>query len=410
MAKGLKKVDRPSVDSDRIAKVIVVIESSTGYGRGILRGIAQYARMNGPWSINMDPWEIYNRELPRMSNWLGEGILARVSSEKVAERIMDSRLPAVYLACDSTKRLPALRKKQWDVIPSVISNSRAIGEMAARHLLDRGFRHFAFCGIPYCSWSRKRKEAFLHRIEKAGYACHLYPEPGLQKDRRWENEQTLLAEWIRSLPKPVGLMACNDERARYVIETARIMGLIIPDDLAVMGVDNDELLCDLSCPPLTSVELNVEKAGYEAAALLDRLMSGREAMQGQQILVEPIGVAMRQSTNILAISDPDVSAAIRFIREHARDTIRVADVVRETGCSSRRLLERHFQQVVGRSILREILHARIELARDLLSRTDLPISEVALHAGFSSTTHLGILFKRETRFKPTVYRKQFRHR
>lgn len=196
MAKEIKNLDRLSLSVERIPKVIVVIEPSTGYGRGILRGIARYARMNGPWSINMDPWEIYNRELPRMSNWLGEGILARVSSEKVAERIIDSGLPAVYLACDSTKRLPALRKKQWEVIPSVMSNSRAIGEMAAQHLLDRGFRHFAFCGIPYCSWSRKRKEAFLYRIEDAGYSCHLYPEPALQKDRRWENEQKLLAKWL----------------------------------------------------------------------------------------------------------------------------------------------------------------------------------------------------------------------
>ena len=389
-------------------KVILVVESSTAYGRGILRGVAKYSRLHGPWSINMDPWEIYNKELPRMSGWQGEGIIARVSSEKVAERIMDSRLPAVTLASDSTKRLSVLRKDRWAVIPRVITNSKAIGRLAAEHLLDRGFRHFAFCGIPYCSWSQKRKESFSDRIEQAGYECRLYSEPLLRRDRLWEKEQTSLARWLHSLPRPVGLMACNDERARYVVETARVIGLMIPEEVAVIGVDNDELLCDLSNPQLSSVAMNVEQAGYEAAALLARLMAG-EKMAGQEIYVEPIRVVVRQSTNVLAIPNKEVAAAIRFIREHAKDIIRVDDVINAVS-TSRRLMERHFQRILGRSILKEIQRVKVELAREILLKTEVSIADVARDSGFSNATHLGVIFKREIGLTPLAYRRRFRNR
>ncbi|MBN1125870.1 MAG: substrate-binding domain-containing protein [Sedimentisphaerales bacterium] len=389
-------------------KVIIVVEASTAYGRGILRGIAKYSRLHGPWSINMDPWEIYNRELPRMVDWQGEGIIARVSSEKVAEKILNNHLPTVTLASDSTKRLSAVKKDHWAVIPRVITSSRAIGAMAAEHFLDRGFRHFAFCGIPYCSWSQQRKEIFNDRIRLAGLHCHVYTEPRLRRDRTWEQEQITLTKWLTSLPKPVAVMACNDERARYVVETARIAGLMVPEEVAILGVDNDELLCDLSYPQLSSVALNVQQAGYEAAALLDKLMGG-EPMAGQEIHVEPARVVVRQSTNILAISDKEVAGAIRFIREFAKEMIRVDDVVNSVS-SSRRLLERRFQKVLGRSILKEIQRVRVESAKELLLKTDLPISSVSRESGFSNATHLGVIFRRETDLTPLSYRKRFRSR
>ena len=389
-------------------KVIVVVEASTAYGRGILRGIAKYSRIHGPWLIDMDPWEIYNKELPRMVDWRGEGVIARVSSEKVAERILDSQLPAVTLASDSTKRLSATRKDRWAIIPRVISNSSGIGVMAAEHFLNRGFRHFAFCGIPYCSWSQKRKESFSNRIRQAGHECHIYPEPRLRRDRLWDREQHTLARWLTELPKPVGVMACNDERARYVVATTRIAGLMIPEHVAIIGVDNDDLLCDLSNPQLSSISMNVSRAGYDAAALLDRLMAG-EPMAGQQILVDPGQVVVRQSTNILAISDRQVANAIRFIREHARNMIRVDDVVAGVS-ASRRLLERRFQKVLGRSILKEIQRVRVELAREILVKTDLPIAKVAQETGFSNATHLGVIFKRATGLTPLAYRKTHRNR
>jgi len=392
----------------RPRKVIVVVEASTAYGRGILRGIAKYCHLHGPWMIEMDPWEIYNKELPRMVDWQGEGIIARVSSEKVAERILDSGLPAVTLASDSTKRLTAISKDRWAVIPQVISNSHAIGIMAAEHLLDRGFRHFAFCGIPYCSWSQKRKESFANRIRQAGYDCHIYPEPRLRRDRLWAREQHTLADWLTHLPQPVGVLACNDERARYVVATARIAGLLIPEQVAIIGVDNDDLLCDLSSPPLSSIAMNTERAGYEAAALLDRLMAG-EPMAGQQILVDPVGIVSRQSTNILAIGDQQVADAIRFIRENAKEPIRVDDVVAAVS-ASRRLLERRFRKVLKRSILKEIQRVRTEMARDLLLRTDMPVARIAREAGFSNATHLGIIFKRTTGMTPLAYRKKHRNR
>lgn len=389
-------------------KVILVIEPSTAYGRGILRGIAKYSRLHGPWSINMDPWEIYNKELPRITDFQGQGIIARVSSEKVAEKIMDSDLPAVTLASDSTKRLGALKKEKWAVIPRVISNSEQIGIMAADHFMERGFKHFAFCGIPYCSWSQKRKESFTNRITERGHKCIIYPESKLKRDRLWEKEQLELAKWLKSLPKPVGLFACNDERARVILETVRITGLMTPEHVAILGVDNDELLCDLSHPHLSSISMNLVQAGYEAAELLDRLMSG-SPMTGQEIVVDPIRVVVRQSTDVLAVANKNVAEAIRYIREHAKNGIRVDDIATAVN-SSRRLLERHFQRILGRTILQEIQRVKVELAKQLLIETDSPISCVAEESGFSNATQMGVTIKRFTKMTPLSYRKNFRNK
>lgn len=216
-----------------------------------------------------------------------------------------------------------------------------------------------------------------------------------------------MANWIKGLPKPVGLMACNDERSCELIEAAQLAGVTVPEEVAVIGVDNDELICNLLDPPLSSIALNSDKAGYEAAALLDKLMAG-EKMAGQTVIAEPAGVVARKSTDVSAVPDAAVVDAIRFIRAHAGEMIRVDDVVNATPLS-RRLLERRFRKTVGRSILNEIQRMHVNSATEMLLNTDLPISQVAQKAGFSSATHLGVTFKQRMKMTPFAYRRSFRN-
>jgi len=388
-------------------KVILLLDSSRSFNRGLLGGLSRYARLHGRWSLDMNFWNTYDIGLPHIASWQGEGIFAAgVYSSQTAKKILESGLPAITVEDELADHLPA-HTENSNGIATIRTDSQAAGRIAAEYLLERGLRHFAFCGVPNKSWSQRRKEGFRRRIQQAKLKCHIYPEPRLKKDNVWEKERVTLANWLRAIPKPAGLMACNDERSCELIEAANLAGVTIPEEIAVVGVDNDELLCNLLDTPLSSIGLNGDKAGYEAAALLDKLMAG-EKMAGQEVIAEPTGVVARKSTDILAISDPAVSAAIRFIRARAADMIRVDDVVNATPLS-RRLLERRFRQTVSRSILNEIQRVHVESASELLAKTDLPISQVAQKAGFSSATHLGVAFKRRMKMTPFAYRKAFRN-
>lgn len=388
-------------------KVILLLDSSRSFNRGLLGGLSRYARLHGPWSLDMNFWNTYDIGLPHIARWQGEGIFAAgIYSKESAKKILESGLPAITVEDELADHLPA-HTENSNGIATIRTDSQAAGRIAAEYLLERGLRHFAFCGVPNKSWSQQRKEGFRRRIQQAKLKCHIYPEPCLKKDNVWEKERVTLANWLRALPKPTGLMACNDERSCELIEAAHLAGVTAPEEIAVVGVDNDELICNLLDPPLSSIGLNGDKAGYEAAALLDRLMAG-EKMAGQEVIVEPTGVVARKSTDIMAVADPAISAAIRFIRARAADMIRVDDVVNATPLS-RRLLERRFRRTLGRSILNEIQHVHVESAVEILLNTDMPISQIAQKAGFSSPTHLGVIFKQRMKMTPFAYRKVFRN-
>jgi LacI family transcriptional regulator len=213
-----------------------------------------------------------------------------------------------------------------------------------------------------------------------------------------------IGQWLLALPRPVGVMACYDIRARHVLDACRRVGLAVPDQVAVIGVDNDEFLCDLSDPPLSSVAPDTRRTGYEAAALLDRLMSGRERRRGQAIFVEPLGVVARRSTDVLALGDADVSAAVRFIREHACDGIAVKDLLAEVPLS-RRVLEDRFRKLLGRTPHDEIARVRFERVRQLLRETRLPLAEIARRSGFRNAEYLATAFRRQLGTSPNAYRK-----
>jgi LacI family transcriptional regulator len=339
-----------------------------------------------------------HEELPRwLKGWRGHGVIARVGTRRLARGLGRLGVPVVNL-----------RSAILDVsYPRVGSDNAAVARLAAEHLMDLGLKNFAFCNTPrgFHLGHDERADAFARETERVGCRCHAYTAVGVPGRESFGQEQRRLTSWLRSLPKPVGIMACNDEKGVEVLTACRQAGLRVPDDVAVMGVDNDEALCDLSLPPMTSIDVNAEQIGYEAAALLERMMSGQAVDAGAAEHVPPRGVVARPSTNTLFSGDSEVDRAVAFIRENAPRRLLVADVTGHVSLS-RALLEPRFKRAVGRTIHQEIQRVRLNRAKALLVGSALPIKQVAAAAGFSSVPYLTRVFHRATGETPAEYRRR----
>lgn len=380
--------------------VAVLIETSRAYGRGLLEGVARYVREHGPWSIYFKPHGLGEPPPPWLRRWKGHGILARIDNREMARAVRATGLPAV----DLRGRLPDLG------LPRVGVDNGVLARLAFTHLAERGFRQFAFCGLPCGEHPHmdQRREDFRRLVEQAGYACAVF-EPRLgPRPLAWEREQEQLAEWLRQLPKPIGIMASHDDRGQQLLDACRRAGVHVPEQAAVISVENDIILCSLATPPLTSIDVNAPRVGYEAAALLARLMAGEKPAQ-PRILLDLCRVVTRQSTDVLALDVPDLARAVRFIRERACEGINVADVLHEVPVS-RSVLERQFRQVLGRTPKAEILRVQMERARQLLAETDLPLAAVAVRTGFRTEKYFGDIFHRKVGERAGAYRRRARLR
>jgi LacI family transcriptional regulator len=386
--------------NDTIPRVALLIETARSYGRGLLQGIMRYARLYGPWCFYLTPGDLA-QTLPRMDKWRGTGIIARIESPQLAKAVMAAKVPVIALDLTHEQLAPG---HPLAAVCEVCPNSEQAAALAAEHLLDQGLRQFAFVGAPNDPlWSTRRQEGFCRRLAEEGRSCLIYPLPARHKLLEWTQEHPLMNRWLRSLPVPIGLLACDDERGRQVLEACRAAGLRVPEDVAVIGVDNDELLCDLSDPALSSVVLDTLRAGFEAAKLLDGLMSGR--VNGtHRIQVQPLYVLARRSTDTTAVDDPHVAAAVRFIHDFSNRPINVADIVAHAGIS-RRSLELRFHQHLGCSMHDEVQRMRLERAKRLLVETNLGVHEVAVGAGFSSGSYLNRVFRRCLGVSPTAFRR-----
>ncbi len=373
-------------------QIILLIDPSAEYDRGLLRGIAKYSRLRGQWSFSGN-FGVPKEELIVKKNFKADGILAR-HIEDIP--VFAKGIPTVV--CKSAKEnIPGLS--------SIDVNSSVVGEMAAEHLFQRGFKYFAYCGRRDKYWSHERGESFCEYAIKAGFDVFSYKETAKVERSAWDKRQSHLFQWLKSLPKPVGLMACNDNRAQHVLTACRSANLRVPDEVAVIGVDDDELICNLSKPSLSSVQLNFERAGYEAAQHLDSLIMGKEK-QNRNIIVNPVGIRTRESTDILAIEDRELSMALRFIRENFDKPIRV-DSVCEHVSLSRRALELKFKKQLKRSINSEIRRVRVQHACSLLIETNIPIKKIASELGYPDTTHIARYFKIEKGMSLQAYRELY---
>ncbi len=384
-------------------KVILMMETSRTFGRSIIRGMTRYSRSRGNWIYYKRApfyWATGGGEVaPKLILKVGaDGLVLREQrTREQTERILSVNIPTVV--SPYTEPFPGY--------PNIITDDEAIGKMAAEYLLHRSFKQFAYCGFGQkYYWSRERGRSFSQRVSEEGYEAHSYEyeRPGSVARHSWEKEQDMLAEWLKTLPKPVGLMACNDDRSQYVLEACLIAGLHVPEEVAVIGLGNDEMICDLVTPPLTSIALDAEKAGYDAAATLDKMMAGKKIVN-QTIIVRPTHVVSRQSTNVFAVADRDVLAALRFIHRSAgKEPIQVDDVLRVVSLSRRTLYER-FASVLGRSVHEEIKRVRVDQLARLLVTSNLPVSQIASIMGCSDIKNIARYFKQQKGVTPSEYRK-----
>jgi LacI family transcriptional regulator len=382
--------------------VALIVETSTAYGRAILSGISQYMREYGPWTVYIEQRSLQDPAPPWLERWNGDGIIARASTPRSARKLLRTGVPTVDLN-DQVRGLG---------LPQIHSDHAAIARLAAEHLMDRGFSHFAYFGFPVFEWSVRRQDAFTKHVLGAGHKIH----EGLPARRvswshqqaSWEEEIKSVAQWVRQLPKPLGIMAGNDIRGMQMLDACRLAGVAVPEEAAVVGVDNEELVCLVAYPPLSSVIPDAYRIGYEAAELLDHMMKGGRATELLRT-IPPLNVAVRQSSDVTAIANPCLANAMRFIREHACDGIGVDDVL-EHLTVSRSMLQRLFRAELGRTILDAITATRFQRAKQLLIETDLSLADIADRAGYAYVEYFSTTFRRQSGLSPGAYRRKFRQR
>ena len=372
-------------------KVALLIETSNRYARELLRGVRDWGREHGPWTIRLTEQGRGAAVPAWLHGWDGDGVIARVENPAIARALRRTGLPVI----DVSAALPRLH------FPRVATDAAGAARLAAAHLLERGLRHFAYCGDARFHWARERGAAFAAAVRGTGGCAMFAPPPGPV-----DAEIEAIARWLRTLPRPVGVLACLDLRGQQVLAASRLAGLRVPDEVAVIGVHNDELLCEFCEPPLSSVIPNARRAGYEAAALLARALAGRPV----PVALHPVpalGVAARQSTDLAAVSDVRIGEAVRFMRRQAATGANVADVLRAVPMA-RTAFERRFKAALGTSPHAYLRRLRLRRVEELLADTTLSIGEIAAATGFEHAEYLSAMFRRERGRTPRAWRAENR--
>lgn len=369
-------------------RIGIQVDFAGGYGRGVLRGVMAYANLRADWEFEMPPMYMLSSRKLDLRNV--DGVIAMIHAARSFDRFQRVRMPMVNAA-----RTISARQLRQAHVPTVLPDDRAVGKMAFVYFWDRLFRSYGFCGHPTASWSLLRRNAFAAECRREG----VFFSDAAAADEVPE-------EWIKSLPRPCAILAANDRYAWHAIHICRQNGISVPEEIAVLGVDNDVLLNEMARPTLSSIDLGAEQIGFEAAKTLDRLMKG-EAPPREPIEIAPHGVITRHSTDVLSIEDEIIAEAAKFIRQHASEPISVEDVLNEVAMS-RRNLERRFRRVMRRSLLEEIRRVHLDRASKLLRETSLDIPSVAEQSGFSSHVRFSTVFKEQSGVTPTAYRRSHR--
>lgn len=369
--------------------MILLIETSNAYARGLLSGVHRYVMQGRPWSLYLAEHSRQEASFSWLEGWRGDGMLARIETPGAAALVRRLRLPTVDLSAG--RLVPNL--------PGVETDNLAIARVGVHHFVERGLRHLAFCGDSRFAWSESRRQHFLARALALGIEPrHFDVAPVSRAEQR-----DVLARWLRRLPKPVGVMASHDIVGQEVLEACHLADVGVPDEVAVLGVDNDEMIANLTSPPLSSVEPDTARTGFLAASMLDQMMDGIDVPAGLT-LIEPLRLLARHSSDMLTVDDDLVGSAIRYIRDHAEQDVSVADVLHEVGLS-RRALDIRFIRAINRTTHAEIVRARMAKVADLLTSTDLTLPRIAERLAFSHAEYMGVAFKRHTGRSPGQYRR-----
>jgi len=376
----------------------MLVDTSTGYSTQLIRGVARYVReQQRPWQLLLQPRGEKERSLmPR--HWQADGVIARITHRSLARDLLRRRIPVVNVSISTVAGFD---------FPQVTIDERLVGQWSAQHLLDQGFRSFGYCGNwGQANYADRCGPVFAECVSARGFKCRFFRPLRAGATNHQPPTALAMQRWLRELPKPVGILATDANDAHLIREHCRACTLRIPEDVGIVSGEDDELLCAISHPALTCVDLGSERVGYEASELLTKLLSdGRRPFS--PALLPPLRIIARQSTDILAIEDPALAKAVRYIRTNANRPIQVPDVLQQV-LLSRRALEQRFRTILGRSPAAEIRRVHLERAKELLMTTDAPTSQIAQDSGFNYTEVMNQVFRREVKLTPTEFRRHAR--
>ncbi|MBL0739644.1 AraC family transcriptional regulator [Chryseolinea lacunae] len=381
-------------------KIILLSDFAEEYYKNLLRGITRYSKDHGPWTFCRMPQ--YYREtigidgiLEWAHEWGADGIIGQFYNSEEVTEFTKANIPVI--AQDF--------KERFTNIPNITGAYHETGRLGADYFLKKGFKNFAFYGFNNIVWSRERAQGFEERVKEAGYDVHYYEHKELRTRDLWYYKPSELSRWLQSLPKPIALMTCDDNQGHHITEAAGHAGIRLPDEVAVLGVDNDEMLCNLSDPPLSSINLDAEKCGYEAARMMEKMITQKNFV-ARDIVVKPTHIITRHSTDIFASNDKYIVNALKYIHENLDKNLKVDQVLREVPLS-RRSLEKRFIQTTGYPVYEYIYNQRIEKFTQKLLETDLTIFEIALDLGLTDSKNIARQFKQIKGLTPVEYRKKY---
>jgi LacI family transcriptional regulator len=381
--------------ANRRPHIALLIDTSSAYGRGLLHGIYTYVRDHGPWSTSLTELGRYDPA----PNWLidnldVDGVIARIENKRIAKALLKLKIPVVNVS--SAMHIPQF--------PWIVPDHTAIAELVSEHFIQRGFKSLGFCGNELYSFSQRREKEFSRFAMEAGCSCSIFrPHRGKGRGKlKLPEELRQIGQWVQELPKPVGIMACNDIRGQQLLETCERINVAVPEEVAVVGVDNDEILCSWTTPPLSSIIPDAHRPGFEAARILSELMA-RKTVLKREIRYPPLGIVTRKSSDTLAISDRHVAIALKIIRARACDGITVSNLSKEIRIS-RRVLDNRFRKQLGRTPHEEILRLQFQKAAQLLKETSLPVAAIAEQTGFGNSEYLSAAFKKRYGISPSKFR------
>lgn len=378
----------------RIQRIALLMGQDSGFHRQVLLGIRAYAGSKSNWQFHNAP--PVKQILKPLSEWNPHGIIAHLGNRPFASEILKLKKPLVDTAC------------MWEGLATaaVDVDHAAVGRLAAEYFLTRGYRRFGYFGSGSISYSQTREASFRRAVAEAGFelsTCYVEYLPQLSLKVSWKNVNRQVRQWLKTLEKPVAILADHDAAAHDLADMCELLDIRVPEEIAILGVDDDELECQLAFPPLSSIALPAQRIGFEAAKLLDELMCGKAAPP-EPIYLPPARVVTRHSTSLLAVEDPVVLAALNYIRDHLNERIRIKTMADEL-VVRRRYLEEKFRSVLKRSVLTEISRARVEKAKELLADGEMQMSEVARRTGFFSAQRMATIFRRFAGMSPREYRR-----
>ncbi|MCG8306133.1 MAG: DNA-binding transcriptional regulator [Cytophagales bacterium] len=382
-------------------KIILLTDFGEQYGTNLLKGVTRYSQEHGPFVFCRMP--TYYRETRGMEGilkwakeWKANGIFGQFYNNSNLDLLMDAGIAVV--AQDF--------KERFTNVPNLTGDYIKAGQMGAEYFLRKGYEHFAFYGFKNIVWSRERAQGFEQRLAREGHTVHYFEHRRQIKSRElWFYKPSALSKWLKSLPKPIAIMSCDDNQGVQITEACRLTNIRIPEEVAVLGVDNDEMLCNLSDPPLSSIGLDTVVGGYETARLLHTMIKTKN-QQYYDLVVEPTQIVTRNSTDIYATNDEHISTALKYIHNNMDKNLKVEDVLQQVPLS-RRSLEKRFQKVTGHPVYEYIFKLRIEKFTEKLLDTDLTIFEIAVDLGLNDSKNIARQFRQVKGCTPLEYRKKY---